>query len=46
MFIMESMALLWEGYVIFSNMLILFGFPGLQTDYKGQNMQMILVKDF
>ena len=44
MFIMGNMALLWGGYGIFSDLLILFGFPGLQTHYKGQNMQRILVK--
>ena len=39
MFIMGNMALLWGGCGIFSNMLILFGFPCPQTHYKGQNMQ-------
>ena len=44
MFIMGNMALLWGGCGIFSDVLILFGFPGLQTHYKGRNMQRILVK--
>ena len=42
-FIMGNMALLWEGYGIFSDLLILFGFPGLQTHFKGRNMQRILI---
>ena len=44
MFIMGNMALLWGGYGISSDVLILFGFPCLQTHYKGRNMQRILVK--
>ena len=45
MFIMGNMALLWGGCGIFSDVLIFFGFPCLQTHYKGRNMQRILVKN-
>ena len=41
MFIMGNMALLWGGYGIFSDLLIVFRFPGLQAQYLGQNMPMI-----
>ena len=44
MFIMGTMAVLGEGYGIFSDLLIVFGFPGLQTPYNGRNIQRILVK--
>ena len=40
MFIMGNMALLWGGYGIFSDLLIVFRFPGLQAQYLGQNMPM------
>ena len=37
---MGTMAVLGEGYGIFSNLLIVFRFPGLQAQYLGQNMPM------
>ena len=37
---MGTMAVLGEGYGIFSELLILFRFPGLQAQYLGQNMPM------
>ena len=40
MFIMGNMALLWGGYGIFSDLLIVFRFPGLQKQYSGPNMPM------
>ena len=40
MFIMGTMAVLGEGYGIFSDLLIVFRFPGLQAQYLGQNMPM------
>ena len=44
MFIMGNMALLWGGYGIFSDLLIVFRFPGLQAQYLGQNMPMTKVE--
>ena len=40
MFIIGTMAVLGEGYGIFSDLLIVFRFPGLQAQYLGQNMPM------
>ena len=40
MFLMGAMAVLGEGYGIFSDLLIVFRFPGLQAQYLGQNMPM------
>ena len=40
MFIMGTMAVLGEGYGIFSDLLIVFRFSGLQAQYLGQNMPM------
>ena len=40
---MGNMALLWEGYGIFSDLLILFRFPGLQVHYIGRNVHRIMV---
>ena len=37
---MGTMAVLGEGYGIFSDLLILFRFPGLQAQYFGQNKPM------
>ena len=41
MFIMETISLLGQGNGIFSDLLIVFRFPGLQVQYLGQNMPMI-----
>ena len=40
MFIMGTMAVLGEEYGIFSDLLIVFRFPGLQAQYLGQNKPM------
>ena len=40
MYIMGTMAVLGEGYGIFSDLLIVIWFPGLQAQYLGQNMPM------
>ena len=45
MFIMGNMALLWGGYGIFSDLLIVFRFPGLQAQYLGQNMPIVGERD-
>ena len=37
---MGTMAVLGEGYGIFSDLLIVIRFPGLQKQYSGQNMPM------
>ena len=37
---MRTMAAFGEGYGIFSDLLIVFRFPGLQAQYLGQNMPM------
>ena len=38
--IMGTMAVFGEGYGIFSDLLIVFRFPGLQAQYLGQNKPM------
>ena len=40
MFIMGNMALLWGGYGIFFDLLIVFRIPGLQAQNLGKNIPM------